>query len=176
MGAVREVSQVRPLAGVLGAGPQLLDAARVELEAYFGPTAQASEPYRFEHTRYYIREMGPDLYRQFLVFDALCPPDELAAWKLASNALERRFGFNAGGGRRVNIDPGYLAPGKLVLASTKDFMHRIYLRDGIFAEVTLRMQQGRFGSWEWTYPDYAAAGAFFDRAYQNYLQAIKISG
>jgi hypothetical protein len=161
------------LAGVLAASPELLASARARLEARLGPVASASEPYRFGHTAYYTEEMGADLLRQFLVFRGLRPAEELADWKRDSNALEQVLGGNSHGGRQVNIDPGYLAPGKLVLASTKDHMHRIYLRDGIFAEVTLRVHKGRFVTWDWSYPDYAAAIPFFDQAYQEYLQAVQ---
>jgi hypothetical protein len=117
--------------------------------------------------------MGPGLLRQFLVFPALLSPDGLADWKIAAIALEATLGCSLdSAGRRINIDPGYLAPGKLVLASTKDHQHRIYLRSGIYAEITLRIRNNRFMTWEWTYPDYAEAVPFFNQAYQAYLKDL----
>lgn len=172
MGRIREFPNVRPIAGIL-TGPEGLTTTRAELVAWLGPLASASEPQPFVHSDYYAREMGVGLWRQFLVFAALRDPAELADWKLASNRLEARLGLNARGGRNVNVDPGYLAPGKLVLASTKDHEHRLYLRDGIYAEMTLRVRAGRFCPWEWTYPDYAQASVFFDQAYQVYLKDLK---
>lgn len=170
MGGIRKVLPVRPLAGLLAAAPEDLAEARARLETLFGPPAAASEPYRFGHTDYYASEMGAELWRQFVVFASLRPAEDLADWKHASNAWEAERTRPGSGGRRVNIDPGYLAPGKLVLASTKDHMHRIYLRDGIYAEVTLRVHKGRFVTWDWSYPDYAAAIPFFEAAYTNYLR------
>lgn len=172
MGNVQPIPEVRPLAGVLAADQDLLSRAEQALTEDFGPPACRSEAVSFLHTPYYAAEMGEPLWRQFLVFERLRPAEELADWKLAANAMERGLGLNARGGRRVNLDPGYLAPGKLVLASTKNHEHRIYLRNGIYAEMTLRIRQHRFAAWPWTYPDYDAARPFFDAAYAAYLQAL----
>lgn len=162
---------VRPLTGLLAGRTELLQAAGRELEIFFGPLKQSSAPVRFIQTDYYAREMGPDLWRQFLVFERLRAPEELAAWKLAAKELEQRLGLDPRR-RCVNIDPGYLAPGKLVLASTKDYAHRLYLREGIYAEITLKIQSGRFHPWDWTYPDYIEAIPFFNQAYSDYLREI----
>ncbi len=171
MRQVHTVSLVRPLAGILAATPELLDATRTELTSRFGAVADATDPEPFTHTVYYQPEMGSGLVRQYLVFSGPEPAENLPDWKLWTNQLEVRLGLSPEGGRRVNVDPGYLAPGKLVLASTKDQAHRLYLRNGIYAEVTLHVRHGRFQVWPWTYPDYAAHVPFFDRAYQHYLEA-----
>jgi hypothetical protein len=172
MGSLQPIPEVRPLAGVLAADPGLLSRAEQALTGYFGPLASRSEAVPFTHSHYYAAEMGESLWRQFLVFERLRPAEELADWKLAANAMEQDLGLNAQGGRRVNLDPGYLAPGKLVLASTKNHEHRIYLRSGIYAEMTLRIRHRHFLAWPWTYPDYDAARPFFDTAYAAYLQAL----
>ena len=67
--------------------------------------------------------------------------------------------------RPVNIDPGLITPAKLILATTKDHAHRIYLGRGIHAEVTLRYVGRKWTPWPWTYPDYAAPTyhSFFDQ-------------
>lgn len=173
MGTVQIPTPVRPLVGLLTAGAERLAGARARLTAWLGTEALASEPEPFKHTTYYAREMGEGLWRQFVVYTDLRDPGSLADWKLTSQALERELGLTAAGGRTVNLDPGYLAPGKLVLATTKDHEHRLYLRDGIWAEMTLRIRHGRFAPWPWTYPDYAAHGEFFDRAYRDYLTALR---
>ncbi len=171
MGKLTTPPAVRPLTGLLAGQTELLQTVGRELALCFGPFKQISEPVRFIQTDYYAREMGTDLWRQFLVFERLQAPEELAAWKLAANELEQRLSLGSQG-RRVNIDPGYLAPGKLVLASTKDYAHRLYLREGIYAEITLKIQDGRFHAWEWTYPDYIEAIPFFNQAYADYLREI----
>jgi hypothetical protein len=133
-----------------------LDWAREKLEAAFGPVALASPVYDFHQTRYYEATMGPNLRKQFLVFRDLVAPDRLAAIKRATNELEAELARTGGYAepRPLNLDPGTLALGKFMLATTKDKDHRIYLGAGIFAEVTLRYTAGAFEPWPWTYADY----------------------
>lgn len=172
MSEIHIIPAVRPLVGVLTAQAELLPRARSLLEAIFGPVERVSEAVPFTHTSYYSEEMGPEIWRQFIAFTQLRAPEELAAWKLKCNAYEQQLGLTPTGGRKVNIDPGYLAPGKLVLASTKDHEHRVYLEQGIYAEITLRVRQRRFQTWDWTYPDYQKAIPWFDEAYQAYLKQL----
>jgi hypothetical protein len=130
--------------------------AREQLERAFGPVALASPAYAFTQTRYYEPTMGPGLRKQFLAFDRLAAAGCLAEVKQRTNALERELasaGFYPEP-RPLNLDPGVLTLGKFLLATTKDQSHRVYLRDGIFAEVTLRYHAGAFEPWPWTYADY----------------------
>lgn len=135
-------------------------AARAEvqtrLEQQFGSVQLASPPFVFNQTTYYEASMGPDLRKQFLAFRDLVAPEQLPDIKLRTNALEDELA--AAGhypeARPVNVDPGLLELGKFLLATTKDQAHRVYLRDGIFAEVTLRYHAGAFQPWPWTYADY----------------------
>jgi len=124
------------------------------LEGRFGPVSRIMEPFDFRHTRYYEREMGGGLKKRLAAFRRPVPPSGLPRAKRAAGEIEARLADPDRGGRRVNLDPGYLAPSRLVLASTKDFAHRIYLDRGIFAEVTLVYRDGRFRPLPWTYPDY----------------------
>jgi hypothetical protein len=130
--------------------------ARTRLEQDFGPVARASPPFDFHQTAYYEPTMGPGLSKQFLAFTELVSPDCLPAVKLRTNELERELAetHTYPEPRPLNLDPGLLSLGKFQLATTKDQAHRIYLRDGIFAEVTLRFQAGAFEPWPWTYADY----------------------
>jgi Domain of unknown function (DUF4416) len=116
----------------------------------------ASVPFDFNQTTYYESSMGPGLKKQFLVFDDLVAADCLAPVKRRTIELEDELARTGGfpEARPVNLDPGVLSLGKFQLATTKDQAHRIYLRDGIFAEVTLRFEQGLFQPWPWTYADY----------------------
>ena len=130
--------------------------ARRKLEEAHGPIALSSPAYAFDMTRYYEPAMGAGLRKVLWAFARRIDPARLADVKLASNALEDELA--AGGlypeARPLNLDPGYLVLGKFVLATTKDQAHRLYLRDGIFAEVTLHYQDGAFRAWPWTYADY----------------------
>jgi hypothetical protein len=137
-----------------------LDWARQRLQALFGPVALASQTFDFHQTRYYEATMGPGLRKQFLAFSELIDPERLAGIKRQTIALEAEL---AQSGRHtdprpLNLDPGLLSLGKFCLATTKDQQHRIYLRHGIFAEVTLRYQDGAFEPWPWTYADYQEQG------------------
>jgi len=129
---------------------------RERLEALYGPVSLASPPYPFHHTRYYEATMGTELRKQFLGFAKLVSSDCLPDVKRQCQALEKELAGQARfpEPRPLNLDPGLLQLGKFLLASTKDQGHRIYLRDGIFAEVTLRFQGGEFVPWPWTYADY----------------------
>ncbi|MGF1582209.1 MAG: DUF4416 family protein [Gemmataceae bacterium] len=133
-----------------------LSWAKQSLESSYGPVGLVSDPFSFHHTTYYAETMGRELLKQFLAFERLVPEDCLSATKRHTILLEQKLiaeqRFEET--RPVNIDPGILTLGKFLLATTKDQQHRIYLRDGIFAEVTLKFQGGRFHLWPWTYADY----------------------
>ena len=129
---------------------------QARLEATFGPVALVSPALPFHQTNYYERSMGTELGKQLLAFATLIDAGELARIKLHTNDLERQLVAEGTypEERPLNLDPGILNLGKFMLATTKDQAHRIYLRDGIFAEVTLRFQEGAFEPWPWTYADY----------------------
>jgi hypothetical protein len=130
--------------------------SRQRAAAHFGPVALASPVFDFSETDYYTATMGPNLKKQFFAFEQLIDPGSLADIKCTTNRWEAEYaalGRHAEP-RPLNLDPGYITPAKLVLASTKDHAHRIYLGDGIFAEVTLSYRSGRWQPHEWTYPDY----------------------
>jgi hypothetical protein len=138
----------------------------------FGPVALESDRFSFTETDYYQPTMGSDLLKTFLAFERLIDPAELAAIKLETNTWEADYAKlqRYPEPRPLNLDPGYLTPAKVVLASTKDHSHRVYLSLGIFAEVTLYYKAGRWQHREWTYPDYRRPDFqhFFSRA-RDYL-------
>jgi hypothetical protein len=139
---------------VFGRRPEALACAESRLHEMFGPIALASPTYQFNQTSYYEPSMGPELRKRLSAFAGLVDPGCLADLKLRTNALEGELATAFAEPRPVNIDPGLLSLGKFVLATTKDQAHRIYLRDGVFAEVTLRYQDKAFTPWPWTYADY----------------------
>ena len=165
MGKIRQPLPVKLIMPMFTAFPQLFEAAEEALSAHFGPVDYRSPRLPFTHTTYYEREFGKDLVRQFLSFERLIDPGQLAEIKRLTNTLEEQLG--EGGRRRINLDPGYIAAAKLVLATTKDYDHRIYLGRGIYAEVTLSYRERDFRPWPWTYPDYRS------EAYLEIFRAIR---
>ncbi|MBI2934799.1 MAG: DUF4416 family protein [Chloroflexi bacterium] len=165
MGKPGPPGPVKLFAGVLTGRLSILPEVHAALEARLGPVDYSSELIEFDFTDYYQAEMGPGLRRQFLSFDKLVSPDTLAEIKLFSNSLEQQW--SEGGKRLVNLDPGYVNAARLVLASTKDFAHRIYIGQGIYAEVTLLFRSRGIETLPWTYPD------FRSEAYQKVFQTIR---
>jgi hypothetical protein len=135
------------------------------LAARFSPPDLVSPWIPFGYTSYYEKEMGAPLWRRVLSFSGWIAQDRLAQIKLAANALEQEY--QAAGRRRVNIDPGYLLLERFVLATGKNFSHRIYIGQGIYADLTLVFRRGRFHPLPWTYPDYA------DAPLSGFLQRVR---
>lgn len=150
--------------------PAALDWTRRRAEDAWGPIAMQSDVFRFAETEYYQQTMGSDLAKVFFALERPFDPAGLAAVKLQTNAWEEEYRRLAGAAetRPLNLDPGYLTLAKLVLASTKDHSHRVYLQGGIYAEVTLHYSDRRWQAREWTYADYRRADyqAFFSRCRQ----------
>lgn len=116
-----------------------------------------TETVPFDFTDYYREEMGTGLTRFWCAGVRLVPATALAGYKLASVALEKRWRND--GGRRVNLDPGYVSTLQMVLATTKGLPQAIYVAKGIYALVELIYRDGAFRSLPWTYPDYRKAAA-----------------
>ncbi|MCS6850059.1 MAG: DUF4416 family protein [Gemmataceae bacterium] len=147
--------------------------AEHRLEEHFGPIGLISPDFPFTQTRYYEPEMGPGLVKRLFAFERLVPAESLAAIKRATLEMEKELAFQGSYAERrpLNLDPGLLSLGKFQLATTKDQAHRIYLGQGIFAEVTLRFRAGAFHPWEWTYPSYRQPGLLdFLRVARDYYR------
>lgn len=163
--------------------PTLFSRSIGQLQSLYGPIDLESETFPWNMTTYYRKEMGENLLRKFVTFERLIAPDVLASIKLATNVLEISLsgGDSPASPRRVNIDPGYVDATKLVLASAKGQAHRLYLADGIYAEVTLLYYHGEFHSFIYTYPDYQwpETHTFLRRVqahYRNQLRRVKHAG
>ena len=154
-----------------------LDWARERAVQHWGTPILESERFAFRETDYYQRTMGDELKKVFWAFTPGFEPAELPEVKVKTNLWEKEFALqNATSEQRpLNIDPGYLCLGKLILASTKDFTHRIYLAQGIFAEVTLYYQRGQWVHHRWTFPDYRREDyqAFFSECRQTLHRWIR---
>ncbi len=141
--------------GALYQKKEYLSQAREKLAEHFGKIAAETSPISWDYSHYYESELGRSLKRVFMFFGRIAP-ERLPEIKLATNGMEREL--SAEGKRNINLDPGYLTRSKVVLASTKNYAHRIYLGSGIFAEITLVYVDGRFRPHLFTYRDYASDG------------------
>ncbi|MFA5336998.1 MAG: DUF4416 family protein [Candidatus Omnitrophota bacterium] len=146
---------------------------RKTLERKFGKIDFESEPSNFSFTNYYEKEMGSPLYRRFVSFEKLRDPAKFVAIKLFCIKIEKKLAH--GEKRTINIDPGYINEGKLVLTTTKDYCHRIYVGCGIFEEVTLYYKDSNFQDLPTTYPDYKTPEykEFFLYIREKYRQQLK---
>ncbi|MFH1854227.1 MAG: DUF4416 family protein [Candidatus Omnitrophota bacterium] len=156
MGKAKRPKKVKLIIGLLAKNKKLLNEIEELFVKDFGEIDYRGGDLLFTHTEYYKQEMGYPLKRRFVSFKKLISPGHIADIKIITNGLEEKFSTRKGAvtKRAINIDPGYVSDSKLVLATTKDYFHRIYLKKGIYAEVTLAWQNNGFRPFEWTYPDY----------------------
>lgn len=179
MGQIESHLPVLPVCAVFSRYEGALDWAREKLASEWGPLALESEPFAFEETEYYTPSMGPNLRKMFLAFQGLIDPARLPEFKRQTNEWEIAYFQEAGHGesRPLNLDPGYLTEAKLVLATTKDRDHRLYLGQGIYGEVTLHFQRRQWQPREWTYADYRRSDyhEFFTRC-RDYLRGRERAG
>ena len=159
MGQVQQVKLVKFIVAILAINEDLLPTARDLVTQHLGDIDLLSPVWPFTSSSYYAKEMSEGLLRQFVSLAQLGDPARLAELKLASNSAELADAHNRNrdGRRAINLDPGYITPAKLVLATTKNYSHRVYLGRGIYAEVTLHYHARTWSAWPWTYPDYAAS-------------------
>jgi len=156
MGNAAKPAAVKLFAAVMYRPDFDLRLALAPLVSAYGAIESSYGPVEFSWSDYYEEEMGAGLLKYYALFKEPLDRARLPEIKNRANAIELEFSVD--GRRAANIDPGYLSKDKLVLASTKDFYHRLYLGDGIFGEVTLHYRKGGFRHFSWTYPDYQEPG------------------
>ena len=176
MGKAAQPSQATLFIACLYRPSVSTDEIRAMLQKQYGDIECSHGPVPFSFTEYYREEMGDHLQKMYVTFCRSIQRDELAAIKTFTNGIEERYRLS--GRRTVNIDPGYITRDKLVLASTKDFYHRIYLSQGIFAEVTLHYRKGAFRFFSWTYPDYMTPEfcAFAEKSRARLVKTLRAGG
>ena len=165
MGKIGKNAPVKLVVGFIYKEGPTLHKVKLILQKYFGEIDFESQELEFNLTDYYKDELGVGLKRKFISFRKLILPQALPKIKILTNKIEEKLALN--NNRTINIDPGYLNLAKFVLATTKDFAHRIYIDKGIYAEITLTYLGKTFKSWEWTYPDYRT------EAYIEILNSIR---
>lgn len=155
MRKIKKPLPVKLIIGMISPNVDLFDQLTQILVEKFGPVDLKSNVFNFDKTDYYEEEIGKNLKRRFLSFRELIEPRGLVEIKLFTNSLEEKFSLSKDEpSRLINLDPGYLDCTRLVLANTKDSPNRIYLRERIYAEITLYFSQGTFKFRPWTFPDY----------------------
>src|SRR5688572_11722480 len=173
MGDARLHSPVLLIVAAFSRHDAALTWARERAASEWGTIALESEAFAFDDTAYYEKQMGAGLRKAFFAFERLIDPAELVERKLTANRWEEEYraASDALESRPLNLDPGYLTEAKLVLATTKDRDHRLYLDRGIFAEVTLSYHARNWQPLAWTYPDYRRDDyhQFFSRC-RDYLR------
>lgn len=178
MGAIQPPQPVLRLVAIVSRHDDALGWARARIEETWGEHAMVSDALVFDDTDYYNAEMGTGLRKQFVVSAKLMDPGELADVKRQTNTWEAEYAAQAEHAepRPLNLDPGYIAESKLVLASTKNHSHRIYLSRGIYAEITLGYSRSEgWISMPWTYPDYQRADfqQFFAKCRQHLRTVLR---
>ena len=170
---------VKLIIGILAHDQNCLTAAVKTLENEFGKIGLTSDIWPFTQTEYYKDQTGENILRQFVSFEKLISPDQLAAIKRKTNKLEEKLAkkLNVEASRPVNIDPGIIEPSKLILASAKNFSHRIYIGKKIWAEVTLNFSKGIWKKFDYTFPDYQQTcyHDFFSKVREKLVNQLKIN-
>ncbi|MGB9731730.1 MULTISPECIES: DUF4416 family protein [Calditerrivibrio] len=142
------------------------------LEKYFGEVFLKTSLFAFEHTDYYNKEFGSNLYKCFVAHRKIIQPDRIVEMKL--KAVEIEDMYKKDGKRRLNLDPGYVAIEKVVAASTKNFTHRIYIGRGIYGDLQLSRRGDRYEPHPWTFFDYKLDEViiFFDTVRKNLMEGV----
>ena len=159
---------VKLICGIIAKENQVFRKSRSTLIQLFGDIDFESKDFDFSITDYYEKQMGKNLKRRYISFRHLIKPDELSSIKLRTNQIEEDIREDLGKKKRiVNIDPGYLTPSALIMATTKDFSHRVPLQDGIYAHLEFIFGKKEIKFLDWTYPDYMSEG------YQEFFLAVR---
>lgn len=177
MWEVNEPKPVKLIIGILAADQNSLQAGLESTIAQFGRPDLTSQVFGFTQTEYYNDQTGDNIQRQFVSFDKLVDPGELSKIKLKTKNIEKKLAKKLAleFPRPVNLDPGIIEPAKLILASTKNFSHRIYIGDNIYAELTLSYCKGQWESYKYTFPDYKETRyhEFFSRVRDRLVEQLR---
>ena len=174
MGKTKEPEPAKLFMSLIALEDDIFHQGVKDLHSALGEADRTSERFPFDFTDYYSKEMGSPLFRHFITFERLIPIPILPDIKRSTNHLEETY-MTPHGDRRLNIDPGYICLEHVILATTKGYTHRPYLRDGIYADLTLIYQNKSFQPLEWTYPDYRQKGIImlFNQFRKKYLEYLR---
>jgi len=172
MGKIQTPDKVKLITGITYKDGKILENVLKRLSKIYGEIDFRLDPYPFTYTDYYKDELGDNLKKIFVSFTELIDSEMLPEIKIQTNKIENEYAKN--NKRRVNIDPGYITSGKLVLATTKNYSHRIHLAKGIYGDVHLNIYKGKFRPNLWTYPDYREEFVieFLGKVREIYLESL----
>ncbi|MHC4293079.1 MAG: DUF4416 family protein [Planctomycetota bacterium] len=177
MWETREPKPVKLFIGILASDQQSLEAAVKAIETNFGSLGLTSEVWPFTQTDYYKDQTGNNILRHFISINELIEPGQIADIKHQTNKIEQDLAdkLKQQWPRPVNLDPGIIEPSKLVLATTKNFSHRIYIGQKMYAEVTLIYDKGKWKAFDYTFPDYKQQlyWDFFSKVRNKLLEQLK---
>jgi len=177
MWKLKDPNPAKLIVGILAADEQCLHAAIEALTHKFGTLGLVSDVWPFDKTDYYKDQTGEHILRQFVSIEKLIDPGKLAKFKHTTNKLEKKLAAKLALPlpRPANLDPGLIEPSKLILVTTKNYSHRIYIGKKMFAEVTLIFDKGRWRPFEYTYPDYRQQCYFdfFSKVRTRLLEQLK---
>ena len=167
MGKIKPFTPSKLFIGVIYNCEDFIKDLIKDLKKKFGTLDSVSEPMAFNHTKYYQKEMGTNLIKRFITIKKLWNPENIYKAKIITDQIENKYTTN--NNRNINLDPGALTLHNIILLSTKNFMHRIPLAKGIYAELTLiyNKKTNTYQEVPWTYPDYKT------NDYQNILITIR---
>jgi hypothetical protein len=175
MGLAKDFEKEKLIIGIIYSDKKLLDKALLALTEAFGEIDAVSDEFSFskEFSGYYDEELGGEGLRRIYSFRELIAPERQAEIKRFTNELELRL--SPDGNRKVNIDPGFINHGRLMLATTKKAGFRIPLKRGIYTELTLYWARGEWHKLPWTYRDYQSERVqkFITRSRSRYLEQRK---
>ena len=177
MWQTKKPKPVKLIIGILAADTDCLQKAIEAIIREFGKADLISDAWSFDKTEYYREQTGDHIMRQFVSIEELVDPAELAVIKHKTNGLEQELAqqLRHNVPRPVNLDPGLIEPSKLVLATTKNYSHRIYIGNEMYAEVTLIYDKGAWSALPYTYPDYRQScyRDFFEKVRKKLLEQLK---
>ncbi len=177
MWELKEPRPVKLIVGILASDERCLTAVAESVSAALGAFDLISDVWPFEQTGYYADQIGPRILRQFISVERLIDPGELAEIKHRTNAVEQQLAATLcmPFPRPVNLDPGVIEPSKLILATTKNYAHRVYIGMRMYAEVTLIFDKGNWRALPYTYPDYRRREyhGFFSKVRDRLVQQLR---
>lgn len=176
MAQPKDFAPAKLICGVIYKEDALYDEVKRRLAGEWGSIDSESTPFPFDLTEYYEAEMGPELVRRFMSFAALIAPESLPEKKIRAIEIEESIRLDRGlTGRPVNIDPGYLTASALVMATAKDFAHRVPLGRGIYAHLEFLFTKTGVKTLEWTYPDLRRepSQSYFRSVRERYLRSLR---
>lgn len=177
MGIEKEFDKVKLFTGFIYKERDVYRDVKIRMEDIFSPIDLESAEFNFDFTTYYNKEMGAPLYKRFISFKELIEPVQLPDIKILTNAVEKETAET--GSRVINIDPGYLSQANVILATTKNYYHRVPLQKGIYAHIEyLIKKKNTLTPLEWTYPDFRSPQymGFFEKLIILYKQNLKEAG